>query len=375
MGWFPEQAGGLNRYYYDCSHYLPQAGVQMHGLVAGSTAVLSNSGGQIEPFATIDSSLLHRWRGIRQAVNRLLVKAEYPLIVSHFGLYTFPLLDKLGERPLVMHFHGPWALESGLEKRNRIGNWFKKALEQTVYRRAVSFIVLSEAFRNILHQEYRVPLERIHVIPGGVDITRFNPSLSRYQAREQLGWSQNRPLLLTVRRLTQRMGIENLILAIDTVRKTYPDVLLLIAGKGNLSASLQAQIADIGLTENVRLLGFVPDEQLALAYRAVDFSVVPTVALEGFGLIVVESLAAGTPVLGTPVGGIPEILRPFSQDLVFEGSATEQIAQGIIEVLSSQRKLPSSQDCQAYVQAHYDWSVVGKKIKSVYKSALEGVNQ
>ena len=98
---------------------------------------------------------------------------------------------------------------------------------------------------------------------------------------------------------------------------------------------------------------------------------VPTVALEGFGLIVVESLAGGTPVLGTPIGGIPEILKPFSEDLVFEGYNSDQLAIGIIEALSGDRSLPSSQACLDYVQANYHWNAIAEKIKFVYQRALD----
>lgn len=115
---------------------------------------------------------------------------------------------------------------------------------------------------------------------------------------------------------------------------------------------------------------YVTEEQLPLCYRAANFSVVPTVALEGFGLIVVESLAAGTLVLGTPVGAIPEILRPFSEDLVFAGTQPQQLAQGIIDSLSGDRILPSSQACLEYVQQNYVWEEVSQKIKQVYQSVL-----
>ena len=372
LEWFPEQGGGLDRVYYDCTRYLPKAGVEIRGLVAGTAGVFKDSGGLVQAFAPPEASLWQRWLGVRQAVQQLLSEEDYDLVTSHFALYTLPVLDKLGSRPLVMHFHGPWALESGIEGNQTIATWLKKILEQTVYQRATDFIVLSQAFRNILHQEYRVPLERIHIVPGGVDIDRFDSNLPRTGARSKLGWPEDRPIIFVVRRLVQRMGLENLISAIAQVRQQYPEVLLLIAGKGVLKPTLQAQIEQLGLVEQVRLLGFVSEQDLGLAYRAADFSVVPTVALEGFGLIVIESLAAGTPVLGTPVGGIPEILQPFSKDLVFEGTSVDQLAQGLLEVLSGKRQLPSSQACRAYVQEHYSWPVIAQKIKEVYQAAIDG---
>jgi glycosyltransferase involved in cell wall biosynthesis len=373
LGWFPERAGGLDRFYYDCTRYLPQVGVEMQGLVAGSAQVAQDSDGQVCSFAPHEASLLHRWQGLRRSLHAALRAENYDLIASHFSLYTFPVLDQIAKKPLVVHFHGPWAMESGVE--NSAGTRLKLFLEQIVYRRAVRLIVLSKAFGEILHRQYGVPWERIHVIPGGVDSDRFNPPLSRSQARSQLGWegdstTEHRPILVTVRRLANRMGLENLVTAIAQVRQQYPDILLHIIGKGSLQPTLQAQIEALDLTNHVRLLGFVPDDQLGLIYRAADLSVVPTVALEGFGLIILESLAAGTPVLGTPVGGIPEILQPFSSDLLFEGSAPEQLAQGIRESLSGQRHLPDAIACQSYVQTHYDWMAIAQQIKAVYESAV-----
>jgi glycosyltransferase involved in cell wall biosynthesis len=86
-------------------------------------------------------------------------------------------------------------------------------------------------------------------------------------------------------------------------------------------------------------------------------------------------LAAGTPVFGTPVGGIPEILQPLSENLVFGGTSAEQLAQGIIEALSGQRKLPNHEVCKAYVQEHYAWPVIAQQIKAVYQCALDDKTQ
>ncbi|AFZ34382.1 glycosyl transferase group 1 [Stanieria cyanosphaera PCC 7437] len=369
MEWFPDRPGGLDRYYYDCCQYLPQADIEVTGLLAGSDQVFQESNGQVKAFASSKDSLPKRWLKMRTAFGQNMTDNQYDLVVSHFALYTFPILDQLRHLPLVTHFHGPWALESEVEKPKPMAIWLKKQIEKAVYRRSSQFIVLSQTFRDILHREYQVPLNKIHIIPGGVDIDRFNINLSSIEARTQLNWHPDKPIIFCIRRLAKRMGLENLITAMAQVRDRYPDILLYIAGKGALADTLQTQINELELTDHVKLLGYVPDEQLPLCYRAANFSVVPTVALEGFGLIVVESLAAGTPVLGTPIGGIPEILKPFSQDLVFEGYQPNQIAEGIIEALGGDRVLPSSEECLAYIRANYNWNAIAQKIKLVYQKA------
>ena len=367
--WFPEQAGGLNRYYYDCTRYLPTVGIEFKGLVAGSPQVTESTESTIIAFANSNASLIKRWSGVRKNFKELISQQDYDLIVSHFAIYTFPILNLIKDLPLVTHFHGPWALESDVEVQKPVAIWLKKYIEKTVYRRSSQFIVLSQTFGDILHQEYQVPLEQINVISGGVDIDRFNINLSVAEARSILNWHPDRPTIFCVRRLAKRMGLENLITAMVKVCDRYPDIMLYIAGKGALADTLQTQITELGLTNNVQLLGYISDEQLPLCYRGANFSVVPTMALEGFGLIIVESLAAGTPVLGTPIGGIPEILRPFSEDLVFAGVEPQELASGIIEALSGDRILPSRETCLHYVQQNYDWNKIAEKIKLVYQQA------
>lgn len=371
MSWFPDRAGGLNRYYYDCANHFSSAEMEFDGLVTGQGSINTNSSNEIAAFASAEASIVKRWQGVRKNFKQLTARRDYDLVVSHFAFYTFPLLDLLGDRPLVTHFHGPWALESGVETNKSLAIQVKKWLERSVYRRSQQFIVLSKTFRDILHQEYGVPLEKIHVVPGGVDIDRFNIELSQAEARSKLGWHSKRPTIFCIRRLAKRMGLENLLTAIVEVSKSYPDIMLYLAGKGELANTLQTQIAELGLEHNVELLGYVADADLPLYYRAADFSVVPTVALEGFGLIVVESLAAGTPVLGTPVGGIPEILRPFDEGLVFAGCEPQQLAKGITEVLSGDRVLPTNDACLQYVRDNYTWQKIASEIKSIYQNALD----
>jgi glycosyltransferase involved in cell wall biosynthesis len=202
-------------------------------------------------------------------------------------------------------------------------------------------------------------------------MSRFNLSLSKSQAREQLGWPQDRRIIFTARRLSKRMGLENLISAMKEVSHRYPDVLLLIAGKGDLKEALNAQIEALGLTHHVNLLGYVSDPQLNLTYRAAHLAVIPTLALEGFGLIVLEALASGTPIMGTPIGGIPEILRPFSEDLVFESASVSDIRLGLLEALSGERMLPSEQACIDYIYKNYTWPVITQRIKSIYEKVID----
>ncbi len=370
MHWFPERAGGLDRMYHTLVGALPGAGVTVRGVVAGSARVAQDTHGAIRGFGPAAQSLPRRMLAARRALRATLLSERPDVVSSHFALYTFPGLDVTRGIPQVSHFQGPWADESHVEGADSFGQRTKRMLEQRVYARSSRLIVLSEAFGEILHRRYGIPGDRIRVVPGCVDVAQFNLPMSRADARRRLQLPQDRPIVLAVRRLVRRMGLEDLIEAMTRVKDKQPDVLLLIAGKGRLAEELQARIAAAGLEHNVRLLGFVPDRHLAALYRAADVSIVPTVALEGFGLITVESLASGTPVLVTPVGGLPEAVAPLSRNLVLPEVGADAVADGLIGALDGTLALPTEQQCRDYARDNFDTSVIARRVARVYGEAI-----
>ena len=371
MEWFAEYPGGLNRVYAHLLTELAALGVESHGLVAGSPDVEVLSGGLARAFAAANAPMLARFRGLRRAaLPWLATHDERALVVAHFALHALPLLDQLRRRPFVVHFQGPWGAESRLEGASRFSAMQKSFIERLVYRRATAAIVLSTAFGDILAARFGVLRHRIHVIPGGVDASRFDLARSRSDCRASLGWPTDRPIVLCVRRLVRRVGLDALIDAAASVKRRVPEVLVLIAGSGPLRTELETRIAARGLGDTVRLLGFVPEALLPLAYRAADLTVVPSVALEGFGLITIESLASGTPCIVTPVGGLREIVTPFAPQLVTASPAAADIADTLTGALLGDRELPTSQGCAGWARANYDLPVIGARVRAVYEQAV-----
>jgi glycosyltransferase involved in cell wall biosynthesis len=371
MHWFPERQGGLDRVYYELSRALPEAGVESHGLIAGTDRSARDTGGAVLAFSPANVGLAKRWLGMRRAFTKYMQTHKPDLLVSHFALYTLPVLDRLGNRKLVVHFHGPWADEGSVEGNTGLRHSIKRWVENLVYRRAARAIVLSNAFAEVLVENYNFPRDRIHVIPGGIDTKRFAVTETREAARARLGWPVGRPTIVAVRRLVPRMGLENLVAAIAIVIRDIPDILVKIAGRGALQSQLTEQIEKSGLSGNISLTGFVSDEDLPYFYRAADLSVVPTVALEGFGLIAAESLAAGTPCLVSPVGGLPEVVSALSQNLVLRSPAVADIAEAIGAALQGRLSLPDDASCRAYAAKHFDWQIIAAKVAEVYRLAAQ----
>lgn len=363
-------AGGLDRIYTDLVRMLPSAGIDVTGAVWGPDDVLRRSSGRVHSFAPEEASQLRRYLGVRRIVRRLVREEKVDLIASHFPLYAGLVLDELRGRPLVMHFHGPWYAEGAEEGGGRFGVRCKRWIEQQVYSRADRVIVLSRAFGELVTRDYGIASDRIRVVPGHVDLARFSVTCSRDAARARLNWPADRRIFVSVRRLTRRMGLEQLIGAMTQVAAAVPEVLLYIAGRGPMEAPLRQRVADAGLDRHVRFLGFVPDDDLPWVYRAADLNVVPSSRLEGFGLVVVEALASGTPSMVTPVGGLPEVTAPLSADMIFGGTSEADIATGLIAALRGRIRLPSAADCREYAAAHYGVPVAVTRIAGIYRELV-----
>jgi glycosyltransferase involved in cell wall biosynthesis len=160
-------------------------------------------------------------------------------------------------------------------------------------------------------------------------------------------------------------GLDRLLSALALIKPRVPDVWLAIAGKGPLQPALEQQVAALGLQNHVHLLGFLPEEHLPLAYQAADLTVVPSQLLEGFGLIVLESLACGTPVLCTPVGGMQEILINFSPQLITDSPDVAAIANRLEAALTGKIVVPSRTDCRNYAVTHFNWSTIAQQVSNV----------
>lgn len=367
ISWATEGAGGSGRVFADLARYLPDARIAFRGAVSAPQGVENLTDGRIRCFVQPGSGFAGKLLGARQTIKDEILKHKPDLIASHFALFVAPALDLLKRQPHVVHFHGPWSAESSEEGAGSLAARAKHVVEKAVYRRGDRVIVLSKAFAKIAEQEYGVAPERLRIVPGAVDLERFGVSMTRAEARQALDWPGDRRILVTVRRLVQRMGLGNLIEAMKSVTAQHRDVVLYIAGKGRLRTQLEQQITALGLQEQVKLLGFVSDAQLPLMYRAADLNIVPTLSLEGFGLVAAEAIAAGTPSLVTPVGGLPEVVTGLSKDLVFSSYQPADIAAGLQSVLNGTLRLPDETTCRQYAVDHFNAALMAERTAAVYR--------
>lgn len=358
-----ERSGGLNRYFEELVHAQRRAGIDAVGVALGSGT-------------TDDEAMLHvprRGSLVRRAVelDRAAGRLAAPDVADlHFaGTAIVAVRSSLRATPTVVHFQGPWADESAHGGARAANVVAKRVIERSVYRRADRLVTLSHAFASLLVERYGVAPWRVVTIPPGVDVERFTPG-DAARSRQLLGLAAEARVVLAVRRLVPRMGIDLLLDAWAWVDRR-PDDVLVVIGDGPLRGALQRRAGELGIDANLLLPGRVDDDALVEWYRAADLTVVPTVALEGFGLVVLESAACGVPVVATDAAGLPEALELLG--------AGPPVARGDAGALAAaiDRRLaaPADRDERASLRAAAcacSWEHVAKQHVELYESVLHG---
>jgi len=365
MEWCDDMPGGLNRYVGDLHSALTTAGCQPYTLVTGPMA---GSVPGVQAVSTWSTPLAVRLASFAAVARRR--RGDYDVVDAHFALTAVPvLLAALRRDPFVVHFHGPWAQESRSDGAGGAAVAVKAAVERWVYRRARRVIVLSDAFGRLLVERYGVAPFRVEVVRPGVDLRRFTPG-DVVAARERLDLPAGAFVALSVRRLIPRVGLGDLLDSWSRSGLAARGGLLLVAGTGPERPALEQRVRELGIADSVRLLGRVSDEDLVRCYQAADVSVVPSVELEGFGLVVLESLACGTPVIATQVGGLPEILRELRPDLLVPPSDAPSLAGRLTDAATGRRPLPDPAACRAHARG-YGWESAAARHTRIYAAAAD----
>ncbi|MGH2633518.1 MAG: glycosyltransferase, partial [Tepidiformaceae bacterium] len=297
-------------------------------------------------------------------------RQPYSIVHSHYwqsgwvgGIFARQL-----DLPHVVMFH----TLGEVKNRARISEQEPKLRirhERAIARRATAIVTASAHERELLERYYSADPARMHTVPCGVDLERFQRQ-DRAESRRALGLPAERSVLVWVGRLEKLKGVDILISAVAQLED--PSLTLLIVGgveeAPELRAELEAQAAAAGIAANIRFEGAVPHDALPAYYSAADVCVVPSY-YESFGLVAVEAMACGTPVVASRVGGLVSTVTDGVTGYLIPWRCPEPFAEKL-EVLLNNPELRTnfSRAARRSVE-RFRWSSVALQVASVYDTA------
>jgi glycosyltransferase involved in cell wall biosynthesis len=296
-------------------------------------------------------------------IDKLIVQYLPALISCYVGSH----------RNINYLYHGPWSLEYLSSMKGRIVNNkdgkhlilglvvlpLLKNIEGFFLKKCCNkFMVLSQFMHDSLSKNFKIENKNIRICPGGINVDNFYPDFSKI-FRSKTTNKQN--LFLTVRRLEKRMGLENLIIAASILKKRNINFDLLIGGQGPMRNSLESLANQYDVNDCIKFLGFIREEELRSYMSISDLFLLLSSDLEGFGLVMLESMACGTPVLVSSHSGSSEVIRDFNSRFICEDLNPNSIASQIEGLLSDGLLgLETKTSSVEFVRCNYSWNKFGK---------------
>jgi glycogen(starch) synthase len=380
----PRIIGGISRHVDELSRALARLGVAVDVLTAhhpgapahetiasGAQAVrvLRARANPVDPLDFISD--IHQLNFL--LLERLLAQGEtaYDLVHAHDWLVAFAARTLKHGRglPLVATIH---ATEAGRNQGIHTPlQSYIHSLEWLLTYEAWRVICCSQASAGELTSGLQVPPDKLQVVPNGVDRDRLRRSrspqkLAAFRAR----WAApGESIVLFVGRLVREKGVEVLIEAMPHVLRAHPEAKLVVAG-GGWQAHLRQRAEALGLGPKVAFTGFLPEEDLPLLYGVADVAALPSL-YEPFGIVALEAMAAGVPVVTSDIGGFREVVRHGETGLQTWANNPQSLAWGIIQVLSD-RALANRlrRAARRLVAESYHWDGIARQTLAIYQEVL-----
>jgi D-inositol-3-phosphate glycosyltransferase len=309
---------------------------------------------------------------------RALTGTSYDIIHSHYwlsGRLGLLFADRWGV-PLVSTFH------TLAQLKNRVAESHaerEQAVRSDIERRTMAgsdrIVALTAVDRQQMIRHYGTQAP-IVVIPGGVDLEGFR-SLPRLEARAELALDPDAKVVLFVGRIQRLKGLDVLLRAFERVDDPRATLLIVGGQRGNSQESreilrLQHLASRLGIAERTRFLGAVPHDELPLYYSAADVTAMPS-SYESFGLVAVESLACGTPVVATRVGGLASIVRDGENGLLVPWRDVDLFAERLRRVLlDDELRARLASRARESVSSSYRWDRIADEHLALYGDVLDG---
>lgn len=355
---FPPTVGGISAHVFELAKAMVEAGHQV--------SVLARRGDDSEPaqeqLAGIDVHRMRYWPpgflyGLQiTSQARKLVRALKPDIVHIHAMRPLEWYN-IHTVPLAYTNH-----TSGYLKRLRKGGFRRMWQLKRLFAKPQVFLAPS---RELLEIPFEITAPK-HFIANGVDANRYTRKQdTRQRLRAELGLSDTDKLCVITRRLVWKNGVIYLARATEFI--TDPSVKFLVIGDGEERPDVEQEfVRHCG--NRVRFLGSLRHEQIVQYYSAADFSVLPSL-MEATSISGLEAMAASLPLVGTRVGGIPDLIVEGKTGLLCDAENPAQLGEAINRLLASDVSAMGEAARERAVQ-HFDWQEIARQTVTAYESCL-----
>src|SRR5579864_7171405 len=339
----PEDLGG-NRYPYETirrlgarGHRVTVATPRLHGRFPP----LENVRYQLYPIARPHPAISHLTNLLSATrSSRALPRHDVALAGSYDAALALSWAHVVPQTPLAFLYHSEfyseWVHARGPVRR--VLQRYMAAVERRVFSLSSRIVAVSEFSATQIRSRLPNAIERVRVIPTGVETDFFRPAEDKHAVRAELNLPPDEPIALGVGRLAGVKQFDRLITAFAAAAARGLQATLVIAGDGPERPNLEHLIATYGVQGKVRLAGFCDPPRLRAYMQAADLQVCSS-AFENLSLAILEGMACGTPVLGTPGGGTPELIGQIDPALVLADDHAHSVADALPVWLADRDRL------------------------------------
>ena len=376
----PRIVGGLGRHVYHLATSLASEGVKVHVVTKdypGAPEYEESEGVHIyrvvsyPPDITQEDwvpwtlqfnvALLEKAVAVANDLENINVIHAHDWLVAHAAAS----LKHAYKIPLVATIH---ATEYGRHQGHLPGpmNKLIHQIEWWLTFESVRTICCSQYMMEQITNIFELPPDKVDVIPNGIDSECFKRDVSVDLYRKQYVKPGDK-LVFFVGRLVYEKGVQTVIEAMTLILNKVPNVTFVVAGSGPHMNQLKSLVNAFNLEDKVKFTGHIDTDTLSSFYKSADLTVVPSL-YEPFGMVVLESMAMGTPTIVADTGGLSEIVVHEETGLKFEPGNPESLADAMLRILTDKdlaQRLTS--DAKAYLGDRYNWDRIANTTLGVYR--------
>ncbi len=372
---FPPWRGGAETYTYNLARQLVLRGHNVEVFCASNPRKPGNYDVEGVKLTCLPVTSWLYGTPIMARLPERLLKAESDVVhsgfPSPFNAFSSALASKINGVPSVLTWHNDLppvttTAKALVSTHDRI----VLPVYIRVYRRIISTSNRYAESSPILKKH----VDKLTIIPNGVDCRRFHPNIDSSLTRQKLKL-HGESVILFVGALSKwhsYKGLDTLINAIASMKKTQRDIVLVVVGDGALRPAYEELTRKLNITDRVIFAGDVPDDELPSFYAASDMLILPSKdRSEGFGLTILEANACGKPAIGSNVGGIPDVIRNEFNGLLVPPNDPQALFSAIALLIENESLLDEmGKNSRTHAEQH-DWSRVAEATEQVYREILD----